>query len=126
MKVSTIIVLSSLALSVLFLALTTVWAYFCLFASVCFLVGISVLAFNSLKAYLLFKAQIKEQRFVDAYLYAENNQLQSHKDFKYDKKTERNIKSTKRNLFASLFSLAFLLVLAIILLIVSIKITFFA
>lgn len=125
MKVSTIIVFSSLSLAVLFLALTTVWAPFCLFASFAFLCGVSILAFNSLKTYLAFKAEIKEQRFVDAYLYAENNQLNSLKDFKYDKKTEKNIKSTKRNLFTSLFTMAFLFVLAIILIIIAIKITFF-
>lgn len=126
LKVDTIVSVCCIVLGVVFFALVAVWTPFCLFASVLFLIGIAIPTYNMFVDYLTYNKAIKEQRFVDAYLYADEqrdpNQI---KDFKYDKKTERNLKMTKYNHFSSLFSLVVLLILAVILVIVSINIIFF-
>ena len=126
MRIGTIVSICCLALSVVFLALVSVWQPFCLFASLLFLVGIAILAYNNLISYSTFKKDINEQRLVDAYLNQEENPTENMKDFRYDRKTERRIKSATRNQFSSVFSLGVLLIFAIIMVIISIKITFFA
>lgn len=125
MRIATIVSVVCLGLSVLFLGLSAVWKPFCLFASVLFLVGLCVPAYRSFKNYYEFKKEIKEQRFVDAYLYADEHQTENIQNFKYDKKTERAIKNVNRNQFSTLFSFIALIILGIILFIVSINITFF-
>lgn len=126
MKVGTIVSLTFLTVGIVFLVLMSVWTPFCLFASMCFVVGIAIPTYKMLVDYLTYNKRLKEQRFVDAYIYAdEQNDANQIKNFSYDKKTERKLKMTKYNNFTSLFSLSALLVLAIILLIISIKIVFF-
>lgn len=113
-------------LTVVFLALISVWRPFCLFASFCFLAGVSIPAYIVLLNYSRYKSNLKEQRFVDAFLYAEEQQNENKiKDFRYDKKTERKLKYTKYNNFTSVFSLCIVWILALVLSIVSIKIVFF-
>ena len=126
MRKETIIAICALALSVLFLSLTSLWAPFSVFSSVLFLTGISVPCYYSIKSYYGFKKEIKEQRLVDAFLKQDENPTENIKDFSYDKKTERAIKRVNRNQFTSMFSLIAVWVLALVLLVLSIKITFFA
>lgn len=126
MQKNIIVCIVSIVLALIFLALTSLWTPFCLFASLCFLVGVSVPAYCVLVNYVRSQNQLKEQRFVDAYLYADEQQnAKKIKDFKYDKKTERKLRRSKHNNFASVFSLGFVWVLAIVLLVLSIKIVFF-
>ena len=114
------------ALAVVFLALISVWRPFCLFASFCFLSGVSIPTYIVLVNYTRYKNSLKEQRFVDAYLYAEEQQNENKiKDFRYDKKTERKLKYTKYNNFTSVFALCIVWAMALVLFIVSIKIVFF-
>ena len=126
MKTSTIVSIISFALTAIFLGLTALWRPFCLFASVFFLIGVSIPFYITLVGYIRFKNELKEKRFTDAYLYAEEHYSEEKiKDFKYDKKTERKLKMTKYNNFTSMWSVSALLILAIVLLAVAIKIVFF-
>jgi len=126
LQIKTICCIVSFSLCAVFLALMALWMPFCLFASVCFLFGVSIPAYCVLVGYIHNQNALKEQRFVDAYLYAEEQQNTNKiKDFRYDKKTERRLRVSKYNSFTSVFALAFVWVMAIVLLIVSIKIVFF-
>lgn len=126
LKKSTIVCIVSLCVSVGFLALIGVWKPFCLFASLSFLTSLSIPSYIVLVNYVRHQNELKEKRFVDAYLYADEQQNdQKMKDFKYDKKTERHLRYAKYNNFTSLFALAVVWLLAIVLVVLSIKIVFF-
>ena len=126
MKKSTIVAIIGFLLTVVFLALTSLWRPFCLFASGCFLVSCGVIFLVTLINYTRFKNELKEQRLTDAYLYAEEQYNKDKiKDFKYDKKTERKLRMTKYNNFTSMWAVSAVLILAVILVAVSIKIVFF-
>ena len=126
MKTSNIIALVALGLTIMFLALITVWKPFCLFASLTFLVVAGILSYNVLKNYIRQQAELKEQRLVDAYLDADAKRTEMVlKDFRYDKKVERSLRRDKHNRFTSVFTLSVMFIFAIIMLVISIKIVFF-
>ena len=89
----------------MFICLIPVWRPFGIFFSVLGLVEAVIFTtwqYNKLKVW---KGEIDEQRFQDAYIYAdENNTNFDPSNFKYSKKEEKNIKRDKGNIKVLLYT----------------------
>ena len=85
-------------LTIVFASLISVWLPFVIFTSVCLLISSGIYTFWQYAKYKDLCNNIDEQRFEDAYIYADENNLSfDPQKFKYSKKDERYINRYKKN-----------------------------
>ncbi len=90
--------LASLTLAVIFGALITVWNSFVIFMGFALLYCSIIFTIYRLKMHKQLKNKIAEQRYCDAYIYADENGLQFNvNNFQYDKSTERALRNRINN-----------------------------
>ena len=106
-KPSYIVLMASGGIMVLSFALIAVWESFMYFASVSMSVFFAAAMVIAYKRHKRYKNAVKEQRYIDAYTYAEEmGDLSLIHTFKYPKAKERQLRAAIRyrySLFSALF-----------------------
>lgn len=100
MKISwqLIVFLISLVLACVCSVLIVVWQSFVIFTGAFLLVCSVIFTAYRLKKHKTLKNNLNEQRYCDAYIYADENNLEfNQENFSYDKKTEKAIKNKLNN-----------------------------
>ena len=90
--------LASILLAIIFGALVAVWRGFVIFLGISLLVASIVYTYAMYGKFRKVKADLAEKRYCDAYMYADENNVNFDVNlFHYDKKTERAIRSKINN-----------------------------
>ena len=93
-----ILILVFVVLAVVSAGLIAVWSGFGIFLGLFLLCATGIYTYISIKKYMALKVEIEEQRYCDAYIYADENNLNFDvANFHYSKKDERIIRRMMKN-----------------------------
>ncbi len=99
LKTEMIVFISVIGLAIVFACLISVWRGFAIFMGASLFVASVIFTYYRYLKSNAYKQQIKEQKYQDAYVYAEENDTNFDPDnFTYSKKDERQIASNIRGL----------------------------
>lgn len=113
-KPSLLIFLISAVLTIASFALISVWQPFAIFAGVFLLIASGIYTYWQYDKYKTTIKVLEEMRYEDAYIYADEHNLQFNpKEFQYPKKKQREINAIKNNAKFMVFIGCMLLVIAL-------------
>ncbi len=120
MRVSiyTIIVIAGVALAIVSACLVAVWSGFAIFSGIFLLVASAAFTLNRHFRHKALKEEILNQRYCDAYLYADENNLNVDVEhFRYSRSTERAIKSREHNSLVLVLAGVGMIILSIVIIV---------
>lgn len=113
--------IGAIVLAVVFGALIAVWQGFAVFTGVFLLVASGIFTYIKQVRYNEIKDSQANQRYCDAYLYAdENGTSVDVANFKYPKAVERELKMTKRSAFVTVFTGWAMCIISLVIIVVAI------
>lgn len=121
-RIDLIVFLCAVGLAILSACLIAVWRPFALFTGVFMLIASGVSTYWRYEKYKNFSRALSDQRYEDAFVYADENNTNFDPDnFAYSKKEERKLGATARNLKTMIFVGVVLCLASILLIIFSFK-----
>lgn len=112
---------SAVGLAVLFACLIAVWTPFAIFAGFFMSVASTIFTYWAYSRYHDYERKIDEQKFEDAYVYAdENNTNFDPEHYSYGRKAERKISSTHKSLRSTVFVGGVLCVASVVIIVLGI------
>jgi len=100
-----ICLICAVGLAIIFACLISVWRGFAIFTGASLCVASVIFTYWRYQKYTLYKQAIEEQKYQDAYVYAEENDTNFDPDhFAYSKKDERLITANLRSLKSVLWA----------------------
>ena len=115
-----IIILVSALLAIVSACLLSVWAGFGIFLGIFLLVASSTFTFIRYTHHRALKEELQNQRYCDAYMYADENELSLDVEhFRYTRKQERAIKSKTNNSLVLVLAGVAMIILSIVIIVIA-------
>ncbi|MBQ7976994.1 MAG: hypothetical protein IJ301_00120 [Clostridia bacterium] len=112
--------LAFLVLAIIFGGLIAVWQGFAILMGSCLLISAGIFTYFRKKSYEELKEKQANQRYCDAYLYADENGVAFNvANFKYPKDVERELKIKRNNSFTILLGSVAICILSVVFIIIA-------